>query len=485
MILWLMLVVLGGGDLDSVRALFRQGMYLQALEGARKGKAAALDAGVREAYAYLEVLSLYQLQRWEEALRAAQEFLQNYPRGVRRGYVAYAGARSAVALERPLAAFRLVIRGYEDAETRELQEKLAGVMAVLWGVDTLQAREWLDRPAFRRRAREEARDILVWLPMGGERHPVGRAFLRGFRMGLGTAQHRLRVVSGQHPELTLRNRPPLVLVGPLLSREVGPIYPFLDREVVPAVLPLALAPMKLPPPWIVYHLEGDLRYLDAAVRVLTEVEAETVVVLFEQPPYEPLARRLKRMLPSVLPQKESARVVVRLFPMEHRTSSVLEKLDIVRTMDPPWVVLLAQSEVMEWVLQAHARDSLPSLWVLPPHTRGHPLPGYAAWGTLRAGWNDLSRLRKKVRSAYRSRYREDADGVALRGFDVGWMIREALRGKPRNGLELTLLLRRRGVFYGVQSTWVMRPRDPFWIAQPEVEEEVGDETQSPAEIPHP
>lgn len=466
--------------LDSVRALFREGRFQEVLDYARRGKVDALDSRVREAYAYLEVLSLYQLQRWQEALEASQAFLEQYVRGTRRGYVAYAGARSALALRQVLPAFRLAVAGFEDAETRDLQSKIAGVVAHLWGVDTAQALAWLQIPTFRRRAREQTSDILVWLPLGGERHPVGRAFLQGFRMGLGEAAYRLRISSGQHPELVIRNNPPLILVGPLLSRDVGPLYPLLERDVVPTLLPLAMAPMKPTPPWVLYHLAGDLRFVDEAARVLREVQAETVVVLYEQPPYEVLARRLKRMLPRTLPERDSAEVVVRLFPMDHRTSSVLEKLDLVRTMEPPWVVVFGSAEVMEWITQTHARDSLPGLWVVPPHTRGTPPPGYAAWGTLERGWNDLARARRSTRSAYRTRYKEDMDFVALRGFDAGWMIREALKAKPRNGLELALVLHARRVFYGLASTWVFRSPENFWITRIEQEEEHGAESTAPA-----
>ena len=469
--------------LDSVRTLYREGRFTEVLRYAREGKDLALDPRVREAYAYLEVLSLYQLQRWPEVQEAARGFLETYPRGVRRGYVAYAGARAALAQQAVLPAFRFAVDGFEDAETRELQAKMAGVVANLWGTDTATALKWLQNPVFRRRAREETRDLLVWLPLGGERHPVGRAFVRGLRLALGEAAYRLRIASGQHPELVLKNNPPLLLVGPLLSRDVGPLYPLLEREVIPTLLPLSMAPMKPTPPWILYHLSGDLRFVEEAARLLTEIQAETVVVLFEQPPYEVLARRLKRMLPRKVVKADTQEVVVRLFPMEHRTSSVLEKLDLVRTMQPPWVVVLAESEVMEWITQAHARDSLPGFWIVPPHTRGTPPPGYAARGTLMGGWNDLARARRKVRSLYRSRYHEEMDRIALRGYDVGWMIREALKARPRNGLELALWLHRRGVFYGLQSTWVFRSPEPFWITQPDKEEEHAAQGEGAAAVP--
>lgn len=475
------LLAAGPVTLDSVRTLFREGQYARVLEYARQGKDLALDPEVREAYAYLEVLSLYQLQRWKDAVEASQAFLETYPRGTRRGYVAYAGARSALALGDRLASFRLLVSGFEDAETRDLQAKMAGVMADLWGVDTARALAWLQNPTFRRRAREQTQDLLVWLPFGGERHPVGRAFVRGLRLGLGEAAYRLRVSSGQHPELVLRNNPPLVLVGPLLSRDVGPLYPLLEKDVIPSILPLSMAPMKPTPPWILYHLSADLRFVEEAARLLQEIQAETVIVLFEQPPYEVLARRLKQMLPRVIPARDSAEVVVRLFPMDHRTSSVLEKLDLVRTVSPPWVVVLAESEVTEWITQAHAQDSLPGFWIMPPHTRGFPPPGYAAWGTLMEGWQELSRARRAARSAYRRQYQEDMDRIALRGFDVGWMLREALKPKPRNGLELALVLHARRAFYGLSSTWVFRPPGHFWITQPDKEEE--DATQSAVENP--
>ncbi len=469
--------------LDSVRTLFRERRYTEVLRYAREGKDLALDPRVREAYAYLEVLSLYELQRWSETQEAARDFLDTYPRGVRRGYVAYAGARAALAQQAVLPAFRFAVAGFEDAENRALQTKIAGVVARLWKTDTAQALQWLQNPMFRRRAREETRDILVWLPLGGERHPVGRAFVRGLRLALEEAAYRLRIASGQHPELVLKNNPPLILVGPLLSRDLGPLYPLLEREVIPSLLPLSMAPMKPTPPWILYHLAGDLRFVEEAARLLTEIQAETVVVLFEQPPYEVLARRLKRMLPREVVNPDTHEVVVRLFPMEHRTSSVLEKLDLVRTMAPPWVVVLAESEVMEWIVQAHTRDSLPGFWITPPHTRGTPPPGYAAWGTLTGGWNTLARARRKIRSAYRSRYHEDMDRIALRGYDVGWMIREVLKARPRNGLELALLLHRRGVFYGLQSTWVFRNPENFWITQLDKEEEDATQSEGTTSVP--
>lgn len=482
---WIFIAV-GEVSIDSVRTLFQKGEYRQVLTYAREGKQTALDPKTREAYAYLEVLSLYQLQRWEEAASSAQAFLDTYPEGNRRGYVAYAGGRSSFVLDRPLDAFRMVVRGYKDAETDALKTKLAGILAALWSVDTAQARGWLDRPVFRKRAQEETNDILVWLPMGGERHPVGRAFLAGLKMGLGNpSSYRIQIGSGQHPELSLQNHPPLILVGPLLSREVAPLYPVLEQQVIPTILPLALAPMKIPPPWILYHMEGDLEYLQATIRTLREVEAESVVVLYEDF-YEPLARRLKREVSSFLTLKDSTPVEVRLFPMDHRISSVLEKLDLVRTMAPPWVVVFAQSEVMEWISQAYLQDSLPSLWFLPPHTRGAVPPGFVAWGAWTSGWRQLAQLRKKVRATYYAQHKQEADLVVLRGFDVGWMIQEALKAKPRNGLELALLLRKRQIFYGIQSTWVTSPKKPFWITQPESEQEVQYETATPkAAPPHP
>jgi len=475
-------VVAAQVTVDSVRTLYREGRYTEALRYAREGKNLAPDPRGREAYAYLEVMSLYQLQRWPEVQEAAQNFLETYPRGVRWGYVAYAGARAALARQDVLPAFRFVVAGFEDAETSELQAKMAGVVANLWGTDTATALKWLQNPAFRKRAREETQDLLVWLPPGGERHPVGRAFVQGLRLALGETASRLRIATGQHPELVLKNNPPLLLVGPLLSQEVDPLYPLLEQEVIPTLLPLSMAPMKPTPPWILYHLSGDLRYVEEVSRLLMKIQPETVVVLFEQPPYEVLANSLKERFPRMR-GKTKTQEVVRLFPMEHRTSAVLEKLDLVRTMQPPWVVVLAENEVMEWITQAHVRDRLPGLWIVPPHTRGTPPPGYAARGTLISGWNDLARTRQKVRSLYRSRYGEDMDRIALRGYDVGWMIREALKAQPRNGLELALWLHRRGVFHGLQSTWVFRSPETFWIIQSDKEEENAEQGESAAEVP--
>ncbi len=457
--------------IDSVRAKLRAGQYEAARNFARLHREQALQPSLQEAYHYLEILAAYNLKDWPYVIREGQAFLDRWNPGERWGYVAYMLGRALEAQQAPVQAFRIYRKAWgQDPIPPPVQAKLERQMAGLLGLDSLQRVAFFRSSYARTRLHEESRRVVVWLPPGGEAHPVARAFLQGLRWAFqGDRNLELRLQSGEMLESFLA-QPFLVLVGPLLSRQVKTVYPVLESRIIPTILPFSLYPFRIPrSPWIFYGWTGDLRFLDEVRRLAEASPPESVVILYEEGlVYERLARKLARELPRPHPETLRGRRIPesenekseppRLLPYGREATSITERLNLVALLKPRWIVVLGSPTSLEWILQGAQHRPWEGRWFLPPTARGTPPPGYRATGSMVTGWAELRRVRQRLEGIYRQRFGSPPDPLVLWGYDVGQMLREAVdQGGVQNGLELAVWLRARGVYPGFAQTWILNP----------------------------
>jgi hypothetical protein len=190
-----------------------------------------------------------------------------------------------------------------------------------------------------------------------------------------------------------------------------------------------------------------------------------VVILYEEGlVYERLARKLARELPrpetlrDQRTPKEDTSEPPRLLPYGREATSITERLNLVALLKPRWVVVLGSPTALEWILQGAQHRPWQGWWFLPPTARGTPPPGYRATGSMVTGWAQLRRVRQRLEGIYRQRSGSPPDPLVLWGYDVGQMLREAVdQGEVKNGLELAVWLRARGVYPGFAQTWILNP----------------------------
>jgi len=241
----------------------------------------------------------------------------------------------------------------------------------------------------------------------------------------------------------------------------------LESRVIPTLLPFSLYPFRVPRvPWITYGWTGDLLFVETVRRLAEEDPPDSVVILYEEGlVYEQLAKKLARELPrpqdTLRGRKASRREKPeppRLLPVGREATSITERLNLVALLKPQWVIVLGSPTSLEWILQGARHRTWEGWWFLPPTARGDAPPGYRATGSLSTGWAELRRARQRLEGLYRQRFGSAPDPIVLWGYDVGRLLREAVeQGQVRNGLELAVWLRSRGVFHGFAQTWILNP----------------------------